>query len=1338
MYHFRSKISLACCFFLFITIANAQWNKIQTGKNFTNIGKAKATIYNASLFNADAEKLKDLKALPVVQDFKDKQSASIIEIPLPDGSLYRARVFNYPILHAELQAKYPDIYSFTGYGIDEQNSIIKCDIGPAGFHAMILSPKYGTIFIDPLQEDVEGQYISYYKKDYATESKKSFSCIVDDSFQPKENGKKHQSESLTSDCILRKYRLALACTGEYASFHGGTKAKALAAMNTTMTRVSGVYERDLAVTFEIIQNNDLIIFLNGITDPYFNNDGGAMLGQNQATIDATIGSANYDIGHVFSTGGGGIASLYAICNAGNKAQGVTGSGSPVGDPFDIDYVAHEMGHQFNANHSFNNDCGGNINPSTAFEPGSGTTIMAYAGVCDPNVAFNSDDLFHKISLDEISNYITQEAGNTCPVKINLDNNAPSVNAGLDQIIPKSTPFELSAIAIDPEGDSLTYCWEQFDNEIVTHPPVSTYTNGPSFRSFKPTDNPTRIFPQIATIVANNTSLWEVLPGAARKLNFSVSVRDNHQGGGCYATDDLKLTVNASAGPFLVTAPNSPLQWTIGETQTVLWNVANTEKSPINCAEVDIYLSTDGGFTYPILLVSAVANTGSYPIEVPNYPGTKNRIKVKAHNNVFFDISNTNFTIKIPTSPTFSLFLNNPKAVVCTEQDTSANFVIKFTPLAGFNDTVTTTIENLPPGIVASISPEKTTLPSDVTITLSGLQNASSGAYTINVTAKSGSLVKKTNYNLNISNGLPEIVNIQSIENNAKSVSIKPSITWDPVPGANLYHLVLAKDYLLNSIVYEADYSGTSAILPDLDLYSVYFWNIHAINDCGKGLDSETRAFQTINKLCNTYTQDSALTIPDNLEYQGSTILNISDNFAISDLSVKINALHTFISDLKIDLQGPDDQIITLFGNSCDDLDDMDVNYSDKGVSLVCKQNPPAVSGTLKPASGELKQWNAKGLSGAWKLNITDIYPEDGGILQTWSITACKQDSAFATPVVFRNNVLYVLELASEKIDSTLLLTNSLNQNPNAIRYFLTKTTSFGQIRKGSTILKPGDSFSQADINQKLINYKNQDFGIGQDAFEFYVIDGEGNWNPSQKFKIVIFKPLSASITSTEIKCNGDSTANITIMPEGGVAPYLFSIDGGTTFQAESSFFNLKAGAYTVLLKDTLGNTFNQLVIINEPPVLVVDLVNLDDMVTLNISGGTPPYLVSSDSFNYTSETLFDSLSNGLYTFYVKDANDCLVSDTITIKGVSTSNLISKGIDVYPVPADQQLILRFRGATPFKLFMTDLFGIPVWKADGFQTTNGVGIIDTQSIPSGIYFLSMNFESETIIQKIIITH
>jgi hypothetical protein len=377
-----------------------------------------------------------------------------------------------------------------------------------------------------------------------------------------------------------------------------------------------------------------------------------MLTQNQTTCDAQIGSGNYDIGHVFSTGGGGIAQLNSPCASGSKAKGVTGSPSPVGDDFDIDYVAHEMGHQFGGHHTFDGtsgSCSGNATASTAYEPGSGSTIMAYAGICPgQDIQPHSDAYFHAISLQEIGVFVTG-TGNACCTQTTNTNSAPTASALTSYNIPKSTPFILTGSASDPNGDALTYCWEEWDNytgSAPTSPPTSTATKGPVFRSFYATSNNYRYFPNLNDIVNNVSPTWEVLPSITRTLNFRMSVRDNIPAGGCTTEKNNTVTTNSTSGPFQVTSPNTAVSWPAYSSQTVTWNVASTTAAPVSCANVDILLSTDGGFTYSPL-VSGVANSGSQAVNMPGTQTTTARIMVKGAGNIFFDISNANFTISAP-------------------------------------------------------------------------------------------------------------------------------------------------------------------------------------------------------------------------------------------------------------------------------------------------------------------------------------------------------------------------------------------------------------------------------------------------------------------------------------------------------------------------------------------------------------------------------------------------------------------------------------------------------------------------------------------------------------------
>ena len=592
-----------------------------------------------------------LASAPAEGSARAQQQPLVLELPLPGGGSTRFAVVDAPIMAPELAQQFPEIRTYLGRGLDDPTATARLDHTPHGFHA-ILFLQGGTVYIDPYQREDVAHYLVYNKRDSHPRNKGDMTCeLLDESGMAEEIRAIIQGNEaeLGHGTQLRTYRTAVACTGEYATFHGGTVPLALAAVTTSMNRVTGVYERDLSIRMQLIANNSLIIYTNATTDPYTNNSGGTMLGQNQTNLDAVIGNANYDIGHVFSTGGGGIASLGVVCRTGFKARGVTGLGAPIGDNFDIDYVAHEIGHQFGGNHTFNGNAGacagGNRNASTAYEPGSGSTIMAYAGICAPqDLQPHSDDYFIWINHQEIIAYTTVGSGNTCPVITNTGVIVPTVNAGVGAFtIPISTPFVLTGSA--GTTGTPTYCWEESDLGAAGHPnqPVG---NAPIFRSFDPVSSPSRTFPKIQDLISNTQTLGEILPSYTRNLSFRLTVRDFQAGGVGVENSSLSFFVTNTAGPFTLTYPTAfGLTLPGGSQQTVTWNVASTDLAPVNCQTVNILLSTDGGNNFNTMLLAGTPNDGSEQIALPNIATNFARVKVAAADHIFFDISNFNFVIQ---------------------------------------------------------------------------------------------------------------------------------------------------------------------------------------------------------------------------------------------------------------------------------------------------------------------------------------------------------------------------------------------------------------------------------------------------------------------------------------------------------------------------------------------------------------------------------------------------------------------------------------------------------------------------------------------------------------------
>jgi len=672
-------------------------------------------------------------------------------LPTPDGNQQEFAVYASPVMENGLAVRYPEIKTYLIQGLTNPAACGRLDVTYLGFHAMILDGDK-TFFIDPYNRSTTNAYLCYFKVNAINKYDGGF-C----SFNPQSDENIQRANEITHDVelrgsqpqtarsiagTLRTYRLALACTGEYAAFFGGTKPATLSAMVTSVNRVTGVYEREVDVRLNLIANTDTLIFLNANTDPYTNNNGGTMLGQNQTTVTNYIGSANYDIGHVFSTGGGGIAGLGVVCS-GSKARGVTGSPSPVGDPYDIDYVAHEIGHQYGGNHTFNGNtgsCSGNGNSSTAYEPGSGSTIMAYAGICSPqDIASNSDAFFHTASFDEIVNYTTLSTGNNCPVQTATGNNAPVItNIFINPIyIPISTPFMLTGAATDPDGDTLTYSWEQYDLGPAGAPSTPS-GNAPLFRSLPASLSPTRIIPRINYIISNNANpLGEKLPTYARSIKFRLTVRDNKVGGGGVTYDPTLVAINVvnTTTPFLVTNPNVLVTWPALSQQTVTWDVSNTNVAPIGAAFVDITLSTDGGFTYPITLASGVPNNGTCSVTMPNLTTSAARIMVKPTNNIFFDICNKNFIISAPQGVSENVMVSQQVSI----SPNPANDFANINWLGDYKGSYDIQLLDIQGRVVSSTTGQKSDEELKIILNLEGI---ASGIYNCVIQTNQGKIVER--------------------------------------------------------------------------------------------------------------------------------------------------------------------------------------------------------------------------------------------------------------------------------------------------------------------------------------------------------------------------------------------------------------------------------------------------------------------------------------------------------------------------------------------------------------------------------------------------------------------
>lgn len=1075
---------------------------------------------------------------------KNSRQNEILEVLIPDpaGKLIKFNLKISPIMESGLAAKFPDIITFTLSGSGYSG---RGDMTQYGFHAMLISGSH-TYFIDPLDHHSDTHYQVYFKSDYSRNEPVAFSCEVENNLDElpsdQEKGREPEIKSLimghkrSAAVNLRTYRLALACTGEYAQFHGGTVSSVMAQMVIAINRVNTVYENDLAVRLIIIDGNEQLIFLNAEDDPYTNNSGSTMLGQNQSTINSIIGAANYDIGHVFSTGGGGIASLRSVCGN-SKARGVTGLGSPVGDPFYIDYVCHEIGHQFGGNHTFNN-CNGNENASTSFEPGSGSTIMAYAGICGAanNVQFRSDDYFHVASLEEIFAFSRNGNGNTCATIIPTDNVDPIANviSPANLVIPISTPFELEGIGIDDTLQSLQYTWEQYDLG-----PVSTMGNpignGPLFRSLKPGPSPVRSFPALTNILNGTSTTREVLPTTGRPLNFKFIVRDFAAGGGGIDWASFSMSSTETAGPFTVTTPLAADTLIAGSIAEIQWIVANTDQAPVNCQFVDIIFSRNGGNTFTDTLAKNVPNSGAAIVLLPEEITNQGRIKVKAAGNVFFNVNPGNFRLVAPTIPSFSFAVASPTDLICVPE--IINLPIESRSLLEYDKPIHLEIINL--SVQNDITfnfLDNPMIPgsnSSLEINIGAIENPIS--FDIMATGEDADTIiipVQLSTRLSISGQ----VNLIFPESGSSSVSTIPAFEWEPVIGATRYLLEISTnpDFANPEISMHTD-DYTTDLNQLLLQNTLYFWRVRGINECSSTQFSKPNAFYTTILDCETYDKPVDIAISASGTPSINSSIEVSNDIEVTDVFLNgIRGNHQWFSDLDFYLTSPDGTEILLVQRKCG-ASGGSFNFGFSDESLTEFSCPPNQMRQYLPAQ-PLSDFKGKRSAGNWTLTVKDTRATSGGRLLGWGLGICGPVNS-TQPDLIRNELLELKPGHQRFISNDFLLVTDQSAPASSLSYILVSLPGKGELLHNGESMSVGDQFSQEEINNRSIIYGHLSDQEEEDSFDFVVVNGNGGWLDIHTFKIITDEDFTSSIIQQSLSNSfkvfpNPATTSINVFLEG--------------------------------------------------------------------------------------------------------------------------------------------------------------------------------------------------------------
>ncbi|WP_299365227.1 reprolysin-like metallopeptidase [Winogradskyella sp.] len=1051
--HFVLSLSM----FLSVFYAVAQqgyWKK--TDKSLT-LTDEKTTLDKGfyQIYQLDFETFKTQLIGAPLRSVSGTNSSSRVYFPNVKGELEEFKIVETPVLSEELSSLYPKIKTYLGYSTENPGVRVRFSVTPQGLQTMTTYPDGPMNFTVPLSKTDNTSYISY-SREARKEGLKDFQCLTNDEHITKNLGENTSRDA--NDQILRTFRIAISATGEYTNFwddgntaNGNAQEDALAQVVSTLNRNNEVFEVDMAVTFTLVTGTE-IIYPNAGTDPYT----GSFNSQLQSTLTANVGEANYDIGHLFHFGSnsGNAGCIGCVCVDNQKGSGFSShsfldnDGGPyMSDFFDIDYVPHEIGHQMGANHtwSFSSE-GTGVNA----EPGSGTTIMGYAGITGGNdVQDHSDPYFHYYSILQISNNL---ATRTCWVGSAISNTPPVANAGSNYTIPYGTAFVLKGAATDADvGDVLTYCWEQIDNGITTTGNFGpNKTTGAVWRSRPPSTSPNRYMPIIERVIAGqleesnpvetvDNSSWETVSNVTRTLDFALTVRDRSEANGVDQTpqsdfDTMTVNVDGSSGPFEVTSQTTNVTWDAGSIETVTWNVAGTDGGAVNTPTVNILLSTDGGFTYPFVVASNVPNDGSHDVNVPNTGGDSStvRVKVEGNNNIFYAINSTNFSIQ---ASEFVLNVTDSSIDVCAPDNVVYNFT--YNTFLGFTDETTFSATGLPLGASAVFSPTSATSDAtNVTVTISGTGSLAVGNYPFTLVGTSGTITSTADVEFNVFDTSITAPNILTPVNGASDVNASNAVfTWDADPNATSYEINVATDAAFTNIVAGGILNDTTFTVTTLNITTPYFWRVRGVNDCGSGPYSEA-SFTTANILCNSY---SATDLPiDILEtFNGtdnySSVINVANDAIVTDVNVTINISHDWNNDLDIFLISPSGTSVEL---STDNGDDDDNDYTDtvfdqEATNSITTGTSP-FTGTFIP-EGDLSTLYGEMSAGNWTLSVDDDFGfDDGGQIVEFTLELCTQevlslDDNEISSMVFEiypnpNNGEFTVRLTnplSEKIDIEL-------------------------------------------------------------------------------------------------------------------------------------------------------------------------------------------------------------------------------------------------------------------------------------------------------------------------------
>jgi subtilisin-like proprotein convertase family protein len=1033
-----------------------------------------------------------------------------VDFPLPGLSGQQVIMTERSNFSYELAAKYPSIKSFQSV---HHTPAIYADTYDGQVH-VFFRDKGETYFIEPLDLHSDLYVVRTTTSILSgTDHDQLFSC------KTQEPGSDHALEFLKgfrekqADKInLKTYRLALAVTAEFASTLGNTKEKIMAGLNNHLTRINAVYVNENAIQFKLVPNNDTLIFTDPTDQPYTNGNVSKMIGQNVTVLNERIGLNNFDIGHVFGTNDGGLAQLSSVCTANKAAAASCSFGVYSGELF-YTIPCHEMGHSFSATHIFNFCDNSNETSSSAFEPGSGSTIMSYAGAsnCGQNyVQSIQDPYFNAFSLQQIKTYSRSGIGNLCGTTTLINNEPPQVTivspAGVT--IPKSTPFELEGSGSDDKSLALDFTWEEMDlgQMSILGSPTGT---APLFRSVIPGRSPHRVFPSLLTLLNNKSSVSEVLPSNTRPLNFRLSARDNDPSGGGVSWSDVSIQSTATAGPFKVASLNDSAILFKQDALYIIWDIANTVSAPVNCKSVDILWSTDGGNTYKKYLSRDTPNDGGEWIILPNEITDLGRIKIKASGNVFFDINNINLKVIDQLSPTVKIYTNPDQLSVCA--GTSTSIIIKASAAntkdsfrlssnlindpnisVSFGKNFLSQADSIP--LILSI--KSLTKPADKIITIFGINQRTGDSIPLNIKLRIVS----------------DYIGLIQPAYGQDQVPATPVFKWQSIPNTEDYVIEISEVPGFNTIAWSKNLAGGDTIaISGISLKSnqIYYWRLRSILGCNKA-QVNFSVFHTQALVCKSY---APADLPKLISATGTprifSEIVVTDSLRLSLITLPIvRGAHDFIGDLTMTLQAPNGDSIILWTKQCNNLSNFNLSLDDQApIALSC---PLTDRKAHRPEQSFNNLFKSK-TKGSWKLIIKDNASGAGGSLDEWTLQLCGAITA-PSPLLKSNKTIELVELKVKTITRDFLEFTDADSDAGKLKYFLLQQPQKGNLLLNNISLGIGSVFTQVDINTNKLSY--QAFSVSADTSEeisFLVVDEANNWSGVQTLKVLILNDSTIAV-----------------------------------------------------------------------------------------------------------------------------------------------------------------------------------------------------------------------------------